>query len=1302
MQDASLEGRALRSQILTDNEAASQSSAPHQTKARTKFTLHLIQRPKTEWGAAANCGKISVEVNLMAKIVTKIDDTWRRYLDSLGTNAAFVEGLIHQYLENPAQVDERWRRTFDAVVAGEKVNGDQLKSATQRPAQSSSSPGKQPPTRKFQQATAIPGPSERIVPIQGAAAKIAENMEASLSLPTATSQRQIPVKIIDENRRLINLHLDLAASARVSYTHLTGWAIVKALQSFPNLNSAFAQSDGQAQHVERPLINLGVAVDVERKDGTRLLMVPNIKNTASLDFRKFMIGLNEVFGRVREGRPNAADFEGTTITLTNPGTLGTVASVPRLMPGQGAIIATGAIDYPAEYFGMAPETLTMLGISKIMTISCTYDHRIIQGAESGLFLAKIQQILLGEQEFYDEIFTDLKIPYHPLRWSADRNPALMGLATHREETEKQARVLQLINAYRVRGHLIADLNPLGNEPAYHYELDPANYGLTLWDLDRTFITGGLSAALGDAPTPTATLREILETLRQTYCGKIGVEYMNIQHPEQKSWLQMRMEPNRNNWPLEPEQKKRMLTLLTAAESFERFLHTRFIGHKRFSAEGAETMMPILNELLEAAGERGVRETVIGMAHRGRLNVLTHIVGKPYTQILSEFEGNVDPDSTQGSGDVKYHLGATGKKLTATGKEVIVSVAPNPSHLEAVNPVVEGIVRAKQNRRHSDSGIGIIPVLIHGDAAFAGQGIVAETLNLSQLAGYRTEGTIHLIINNQIGFTTAPDDARSTPYSTDIAKMVQAPIFHVNGDDPEAAIRAMMIAFEYRFRFKKDVVIDMFCYRRYGHNEADDPSYTQPLLYQKIRHHPSVRELYTQRLTREGVVDESEVAEIQQGFATELEQAFEELKKRVDHFVPGEMSALSAEEIDAVPTLTPTGVSKDLLSQITMALTTFPQDFHVHRKLTNFFERRREAIDQGRDIDWAFAEALAFGTLVVEGTPVRLSGQDSGRGTFSQRHLILCDETNGREYLPLQHLTPGQAKFEVYDSLLSEAAVLGFEFGYSVADPLTLVLWEAQFGDFANGAQVIVDQFVTGAESKWRQPSGLVLLLPHGYEGQGPEHSSARIERYLQLAAESNLQICNCTTAAQYFHLLRRQMRGGKEGRGIRKPLVVFTPKSLLRHPRSSSALSELAEGHFQELVNETESLDRDRVTRLLLCSGKVSYELIEAMKEGGIDDSAILKLEQIYPFPKNQLRREVRKYSNTTEIVWVQEEPQNMGAWSFVKDRLAPEMKVGQTLRYVGRPESASTATGSLKVHLKEQTALIKNAFNSSNLKKSS
>jgi multifunctional 2-oxoglutarate metabolism enzyme len=1229
----------------------------------------------------------------MSKTLIKLDETWRAYLDSLGANAGFVEGLIYQYLEDPAQVDERWRRTFDAVAADRKSNGGQ--GASSQPArvepvlqrETQARTGFVPETPRAQP------DSERVVPMHGAASKIAENMQLSLSVPTATSQRHIPVKVIDENRRLINQYLALTGSGRVSYTHLIGWAIVRALTRFSNLNNAYTEVEGRASRVERPQINLGVAVDVERKDGSRLLMVPNIKNAAALSFVDFFRALNQVFSRARAGKAEAADFQETTVTLTNPGTVGTVASMPRLMAGQGAIIATGAIDYPAEYHGMTPETLTILGISKIMMISCTYDHRIIQGAESGMFLGKIQELLLGEEGFYDQVFADLKIPYHPIRWSPDRNPALLGLSSHREETEKQARVLQLINAYRVRGHLIADLNPLGSEPAYHYELDPINYGLTLWDLDRTFITGGLSAALGDAPTPTATLREILETLRQTYCGKIGVEYMYIQHPDQKSWLQLHMEPSRNNWPIDLVQKKRILTLLTAAETFERFLHTKFIGHKRFSGEGAETMIPILLELLEMAGEQDVREIVIGMAHRGRLNVLANVIGKPYTQILSEFEGNVDPKSALGSGDVKYHLGASGKHMTQSGKEITISVSPNPSHLEAVNPIVEGIVRAKQNRRIPEGKHQFVPLLIHGDAAFAGQGIVAETLNLSQLEGYRTQGTIHLIVNNQIGFTTSPDDARSTPYSTDVAKMVQAPIFHVNGDDPEAAIRALRVAYEFRRKFKKDVVIDMFCYRRYGHNEADDPSYTQPILYQQIRKHPSVRQLYADRLVREGSMTIEEVEGIRQTYLLRLEQAFEDLKGRVDVFVPEEMSAVSPEEMEALHSLTPTGVSKELLGQITMAMTTFPSDFHVHQKLVGFFEKRRETVDKNGAVDWAFAEALAFGTLVVEGTPVRLSGQDSGRGTFSQRHCVLFDAIDGKEYLPLQHLTPGQAKFRVYDSLLSEAAVLGFEFGYSVADPLTLVLWEAQFGDFANGAQVIIDQFIAGAEAKWQQPIGLMLLLPHGYEGQGPEHSSARIERFLQLCAENNMLVCNCTTAAQYFHVLRRQMRGGKDGRGIRKPLILFTPKSLLRHPRVSSSLDELAGGHFQELVNATESVQKEKVTRILIASGKICYDLLGACEEKRLDDVVILKLEQVYPFPKNLLRKELRKYPNANDVVWVQEEPQNMGSWFFLRDRIASELKGNQALRYVGRPESAATATGALKVHLKEHAGLVKSAI---------
>ncbi|MDH3252856.1 MAG: multifunctional oxoglutarate decarboxylase/oxoglutarate dehydrogenase thiamine pyrophosphate-binding subunit/dihydrolipoyllysine-residue succinyltransferase subunit, partial [Ignavibacteria bacterium] len=828
----------------------------------------------------------------------------------------------------------------------------------------------------------------------------------------------------------------------------------------------------------------------------------------------------------------------------------------------------------------------------------------------------------------------------------------------------------------------AHLDPLVNEPYNHPELDPANYGLTIWDLDREFLTGGLG---GES---SATLREILEILRETYCATIGVEYMNIQHPDQKQWLQEKMEPVRNSAPLPDELRTRALKKLTAAEGLEKFLHTKFVGHKRFSLEGAEALMPILDLLLDDSATHEVDEIVIGMAHRGRLNVLVNTIGKPIAKILSEFEGYVDPSSIQGSGDVKYHLGASGRHRTATGEEIAVSVAPNPSHLEAVNPVVEGIVRAKQDRMGDTKRERVIPVLIHGDAAFAGQGIIAETLNLSQLDGYRTGGTIHLIINNQIGFTTSPDDARSTPYCTDVAKMVQAPIIHVNGDDVDAALRVARLAMEYRQRFKKDVVVDIFCYRRHGHNEGDEPSYTQPLLYRKIRQHPSVRQLYAEKLIREGVISGDELERISSESLTRYERAFEAAQKREMHFTPEVPLAVSPEEIAAVQPQQRTAVDIDLIREITLALGTVPGDFSAHSKLARILDERRSLLDDQGTIDWAFAEALAFGTLVCEGTPVRLSGQDSGRGTFSQRHLVLYDAQNAREYVPLNAIREDQARFSVYDSLLSEAAVLGFEFGYSAADPLALVIWEAQFGDFANGAQVIIDQFIAGSEAKWQEPCDLVLLLPHGYEGQGPDHSSARLERFLQLCAEENMQVCNCSTPAQYFHLLRRQMRDNR-----RKPLILMTPKSLLRHPRAVSVPSALTEGRFFEILDDVHHPDPHDIRRLVVCSGKVYYDLLAKYQRDTIRNVAIVRIEQLYPFPTDALRGIMDRYSGATEIFWTQEEPANMGAWSFLQPQLAELLHQGQKLSYIGRKASASTATGSLKVHAAEQEELVNAAL---------
>src|SRR5947208_1380422 len=708
--------------------------------------------------------------------------------------------------------------------------------------------------------------------------------------------------------------------------------------------------------------------------------------------------------------------------------------------------------------------------------------------------------------------------------------------------------------------------------------------------------------------------------------------MNIQVPEHKHWLQQRMEPEANRWPLNRETRLRILRTLIAAEEFEHFLHSRFVGQKRFALEGAETAAAILEEIIERAAEREVQEIVIGMAHRGRLNILANVVGKDVKQIFSEFEGEIDPSSTQGSGDVKYHLGARSTRKTDSGREITVAVAPNPSHLEAVDPVVEGIVRPKQDRLGDTARERVIPVLVHGDAAFAGQGVVAETLNLSQLDGYSTGGTIHLIINNQIGFTTLPDESRSTPYSTDVARMVQAPIFHVNGDDPDAAIRVAQMAFDYRQEFKKDVVIDMFCYRRWGHNEADDPSYTQPLLYRKIKAHPSVATLYSERLTREDIVSGDEARAMRKREAQRLSEAFDAAQQRAERFEVQELTAVSEDDFTSAQHAT--AVDQDMLAQVVHGVTSFPENFHLHPKLHGFVEKRKEAFEKGGPVDWAFGETLAFGTLALEGTPVRLSGQDSGRGTFSQRHLVFYDSETGRKYTPLQHLAPDQARFDVFDSSLSEYAVMGFEFGYSVADPLTLVMWEAQFGDFANGAQIMIDQFISAAETKWSQPSGLVLLLPHGYEGQGPEHSSARVERFLQLCAEDNMEVANCTTPAQYFHLLRRQMYGGVDRRGMRKPLVIFTPKRLLRHPHATSIFAELMGGGFREVLDETANLDTGRVQRLIFCTGQIYYDLVAAREEQNADHVAIVRIEQIYPFAEAQVKDILLRYPITCEVVW--------------------------------------------------------------------
>jgi multifunctional 2-oxoglutarate metabolism enzyme len=1203
----------------------------------------------------------------------------------MGINSWLEDELYQQYLNDRGAVDESWKRVFERSPrdGGGTANGEAEAPPAPRPAPPAAAP---PPPSS--------GPGEEIAPLRGAAARIAENMTASAAIPLATSQRTIAVKVMDENRRIINQHRTLVGKSKISFTHLVGWAVVKALGEFPNLNSAYAENDGQPFRITRKRINLGIAIDLEGRDGARSLLVPSIKDAGGLDFQGYVAAFDDLVSRARSNKLTPDDFQGTTVSLTNPGTVGTVASNPRLMPGQGVIVASGAIDYPAEFHGTAPEMRAILGISKVMTLTSTYDHRIIQGAESGMFLARLQALLDGQGGFYEEIFSSLQMPHQPVRWEADRQAMLPGLASRSPEIAKEAGVIQLINMYRVRGHLIADLDPLGHEPAYHHELDPVTYGLTIWDLDREFFTGTLGEALGRAggPKPTATLREILETLRRTYCGKVGCEYMNIQHPEQKQWLQHYMEPQANNWPLDNATRVRILEDLVRAEEFERFLHTRFVGQKRFALEGGEAAIAILGELLERAANTGVHEVVIGMAHRGRLNVLTNVVDKALTQIFSEFEGDADPGSTQGSGDVKYHLGATGTRVSSQGREILVSMAPNPSHLEAVDPVVEGIVRPKQDRLEDADRARVIPLLVHGDAAFAGQGVVAETLNLSQLDGYWTGGTVHLVINNQIGFTTLPEGARSTPYSTDVARGVQAPIFHVNGDDPEACIRVAQLAFDFRQQYKKDVVIDMICYRRHGHNEADDPSYTQPILYRKIKEHPAVSAIYSERLLRERVITREEIAAMRRRVTERLEQAYQAAQRKAERFEPQELSAVPKEEIGSF--CPRTAVNRPLLERVVRALTTLPDDFNLHPKLRGLLERRRQVLEAGGPIDWAYAEALAWGTLVLDGTPVRLSGQDSSRGTFSQRHLAFYDWQSGERYIPLQHISPDQARFEVFDSSLSEYAVLGFEFGYSVADPLTLVLWEAQFGDFVNGAQIMIDQFVVAAEQKWGQPSGLALLLPHGYEGQGPEHSSARIERFLTLCAENNMQVANCTTPAQYFHLLRRQMFGGTDRRGMRKPLVIFTPKSLLRHGRVVSTLDDLTTGGFREVLGDIHDLDPAQASRAIFCSGKIYYDLLAAREQQKADHVAIVRVEQFYPFPEDEIKDMLLRYPLTAEVVWVQEEPRNMGPWRFMQERMQGLLAAtGREIVYVGRPESASPATGLGRRHQQEQAEIVHDAL---------
>ncbi len=1227
--------------------------------------------------------------------------------DEFGVNADYVSELLRQFGRNPAAVDEEWSTYFRDLLGGNGATNDPARSpiassqaasslqptyswaepatapapqtlnATQPAAKEAPSPKTPPPAQPSEAAARAPASEQpERIPIRGPALRLAENMESSLSVPTATSQRQIPIKLLDENRRLTNQHL-AASGKKASYTHLIAGAIIKALDTFPQLNDSFEHVDQTAYRVKHHSVNLGVAVDVARKDGSRTLLVPNIKGADRHKFGELVGAYDDVIKRARTGKLQVVDFQGTTISLTNPGTIGTTASNPRLMSGQGVIIATGAIEYPPEYQAMSPEALSRLGISKVMVVTSTYDHRIVQGAESGAFLALIDEMLRGQHGFYDEIFRDLGISFRPYQWAIDTNPAILGEDRRQDEVRKQASVLQLINAYRVRGHLVANIDPLGwKEVQYHPELDIASYGLTIWDLDRQFITGGLGG------TETAPLREILDRVRRYYCGKVGIEYRNISGPEEKEWIRARVEGEPPPVPVETQ--KQILWKLISAELFEKFLGTRYLGQKRFSIEGNETVVALLDQLIESAAVRSVREITIGMAHRGRLNVIANVIGKFCERIFTSFEGSIHPKYPHDQGDVKYHQGASGPRETASGHQVQLAVASNPSHLEFIDPVVEGLVRGRQDGdgpRESK-----LAVLVHGDAAFAGEGVVAETLNLSQLPGYSTGGTIHVIANNQLGFTTPPEEGRSSHYSTDIAKMIQAPIFHVNSDDVEAAYNVLQIALDYRQHFQKDVVIDVIGFRRLGHNEGDEPTYTQPVMYQRIKEHPGARELYARKLIAEGVMTAEEVASLMDERMRRYENAQLGAKAIVEKLNKEVELAAAAPEPDVE--VIETGVEQAALRSVAHAITAVPRGFNLNPKIVGLLGRRAKMVEGESPVDWGMAEALVFGSLLTEGTHIRLTGQDTVRGTFSHRHAAFTDTQTGEEWTPLTHLASGNARYQIYDSPLSEAGALGFEYGYSVASPQTLVLWEAQFGDFINAAQVIVDQFIACGEQKWNQTSRIVLLLPHGYEGQGPEHSSARIERFLQLCAEGNLQVANCTTAAQYFHLLRRQARQKQS-----KPLVVITPKSLLRLPEAASSIEEFTSGGFLPTIGDREVQDPATVMRVLLCSGKVYYDLVGERKKLGDASTAIVRVEQLYPFPKNLIAEELERFASATDISWVQEEPQNMGAWFFMEPRLSGMLRSGQRLRYAGRPASASPATGSHTIHQMEQRRLVKDAF---------
>ena len=1136
--------------------------------------------------------------------------------------------------------------------------------------------------------------------IKGGAAALARYMDESRSIPTATSFRTLTVTALSQRREKLK-----QAGHRVSFTHLIAYAIARAAtDDMAVMAHHFAEIDGKPHRIDDGACNLGLAVDVEKKDGTRTLMVPVILDAGRKNFAEFLDAYNALVEKARTNTLTADDLTGANISLTNPGGIGTIASVPRLMVGQGTIVATGSIAYPPG-LGAIGETI---GAEKVMTMTSTYDHRIIQGAESGRFLQRIEALLQGEDGFYEQVFADLgahpPLPLGPLATAPDARaatppagvPTIPAAAPDMVDEELMQAVqaaTSLLKAHRTHGHLAARLDPLGREPEGDPALDPVPLGLTPELMER------IPARILRMYVPGQTLEDALPNLRETYCGPIAYEIEHIASHRQRLWLREAIESGKFRSPLATEEQKTLLRRLTEVDALERFMHKAYLGQKQFSIEGLDMTVPMLDELIQLAATRGAREVVIGMAHRGRLNVLAHNLGRPYDSIFAEFEGSSTLEAITtipqgGTGDVKYHHGAQGSYQLPSGESIIVRLESNPSHLEFVAPVAAGATRAAQTTRqgphaHRETNAAV-PVILHGDAAFPGQGVVAETLNLQALDGYTVGGTIHLIQNNQVGFTTDPDDSRSTHWASDLAKGFDVPIIHVNADDVPACISAVRLAFAFRQEFGHDVLIDLIGYRRFGHNEADEPAYTQPEMYQVIKKHAPARELFARQLIEQGVVTEQESTELTDEVWEILTDDHQRLKEKIAAGKERE-HATGEYELDRTPSPeVKTAVSADRLRVLNDELLAVPDGFTVHPKLVRQLEQRQEvfASEDAGGMVWAHAEALAYASLLTEGIPIRLTGQDTERGTFSQRHLVLHDPKTGQEHCPIQHLPGALAPMELHNSPLSEMGCLGFEYGYSQEAPETLVLWEAQFGDFANGAQVIIDQFIVSGLAKWGQTSRLTLLLPHGYEGSGPEHSSARLERFLQLAAEGNIRVANPTTPAQYFHLLRRQARVAKQ-----RPLVVMTPKSLLRLPQATSSLRELSENRFQPVLAESDH-DRSGVRRLILCTGKIYYELAGHEMRKDNPYVAIGRVELLYPFPQSEILALAESYPALEEVVWVQEEPRNMGARAHMGPRLMQILPAHLKFGYIGRPERAASGEGYPVAHANEQNRIITTALN--------